>query len=172
MATTLGDLIPFGGERMPMKHRDVSLSEAMAEGERLTQELERERARIRRLEDELRDARRLESLGRVASGVAHDFSNILAVITGYSELMLKRTAYARETIGAVEGVELLFDAPVFREFAIKLDAPVRAVLDQLVARFGGRGGGKPEMAQGGGFSADVETLTSAVRDLLQSWGPA
>ena len=46
--------------------------------------------RGRRLEEELRDARRLEAVGRLAGGVAHDFSNILAVITGYSELMLKR----------------------------------------------------------------------------------
>ena len=82
MATTLGDLVP-SGERPPMTHREMTLSEAL-------QELEQERARGRRLEEELRDARRLEAVGRVAGGVAHDFSNILAVITGYSELMLKR----------------------------------------------------------------------------------
>lgn len=52
-------------------------------------------------------------------------------IVELGELMLKRTAYARETLSAVDGVELLFDTPVFREFAIKLDAPVDAVLDQL-----------------------------------------
>jgi two-component system, cell cycle sensor histidine kinase and response regulator CckA len=68
----------------------VSLPEALAEAERLSQELEQERVRGRRLEEELRDARRLEAVGRLAGGVAHDFSNILAVITGYSELMLKR----------------------------------------------------------------------------------
>jgi glycine dehydrogenase subunit 1 len=52
-------------------------------------------------------------------------------IVELGELMLKRTAYARETLSAVDGVELLFDKPVFREFAIKLDAPAAAVLDQL-----------------------------------------
>jgi two-component system, cell cycle sensor histidine kinase and response regulator CckA len=89
MATTLGDLAPFG-EHAPVSRRDVSLSEALAEAERLSLELEQERVRGRRLEEELRDARRLEAIGRLAGGVAHDFSNILAVITGYSELMLKR----------------------------------------------------------------------------------
>jgi two-component system, cell cycle sensor histidine kinase and response regulator CckA len=89
MATTLGDLVPSGG-RAPMKRRDVTLSEAIAEAERLGADLERERARVQRLEEDLREARRLEALGRLASGVAHDFSNILAVISGYSELMLKR----------------------------------------------------------------------------------
>ena len=70
--------------------RQATLSEALAEVERLGGELEQERARGRRLEDELREARRLEAIGRLAGGVAHDFSNILAVISGYSELMLKR----------------------------------------------------------------------------------
>jgi two-component system, cell cycle sensor histidine kinase and response regulator CckA len=89
MATTLGDLAPFG-EHAPVSRPDVSLTEALAEAERLSLELEQERVRGRRLEEELRDARRLEAVGRLAGGVAHDFSNILAVITGYSELMLKR----------------------------------------------------------------------------------
>jgi two-component system, cell cycle sensor histidine kinase and response regulator CckA len=89
MATTLGDSVPFG-RYVPVTRRDVSLPEALAEAERLSHELEQERVRGRRLEEELRDARRLEAVGRLAGGVAHDFSNILAVITGYSELMLKR----------------------------------------------------------------------------------
>jgi signal transduction histidine kinase/CheY-like chemotaxis protein len=89
MATTFGEPAPSGG-RTSMTGREPSLSEALAHSERLGQELEQERARGRRLEEELRDARRLEAVGRVAGGVAHDFSNILAVITGYSELMLKR----------------------------------------------------------------------------------
>ena len=44
------------------------------------------------------------------------------------ELMLQRTAYARERLAAIEGVELLHDQPVVREFALKLDAPVENVL--------------------------------------------
>ena len=39
------------------------------------------------------------------------------------ELMVRRTAYARERLAAVDGVELLHDAPVCREFAITVDAP-------------------------------------------------
>jgi glycine dehydrogenase subunit 1 len=46
------------------------------------------------------------------------------------ELMVRRTAYARETLAAIDGVELLHDAPVAREFAVKLDAPVPEVLDR------------------------------------------
>ncbi len=46
------------------------------------------------------------------------------------ELMLQRTAYARERLGALEGVSLLHDQPVVREFAVRLDAPVERVLDR------------------------------------------
>jgi CheY-like chemotaxis protein len=89
MATTFGDVFP-PGESAAVNRQDVTLPEALAEAERLSHELEQERVRGRRLEEDLRDARRLEAVGRLAGGVAHDFSNILAVITGYSELMLKR----------------------------------------------------------------------------------
>jgi glycine dehydrogenase subunit 1 len=50
------------------------------------------------------------------------------------ELLVRRTAYARERLAAVEGVELLHDAPVAREFAVRLDAPVGLVLDRVAER--------------------------------------
>ena len=42
-------------------------------------------------------------------------------IVELAELMLQRTAYARETLAALDGVELLHDQPVVREFALRLD---------------------------------------------------
>src|SRR5689334_17420497 len=50
------------------------------------------------------------------------------------ELLVRRTAYARERLGAVKGVELLHEAPVAREFALRLDAPVDAVLERCAER--------------------------------------
>jgi glycine cleavage system P protein (glycine dehydrogenase) subunit 1 len=57
------------------------------------------------------------------------------------ELLVRRTAYARARLGAVDGVELVHDAPVVREFAVTLDAPVTQVLDRCAAE--GIGAGYP-----------------------------
>ena len=57
-------------------------------GQDISAAKEDERQR-RALEAQLMQAQKLESLGRMAGGVAHDFNNILSVILGYSSLMLQ-----------------------------------------------------------------------------------
>ncbi len=51
-----------------------------------------------------------------------------------AELLLQRTAYARDVLGAVEGVGALHDQPVVREFAVRLEGcdtdAVRRVIDR------------------------------------------
>ncbi len=44
------------------------------------------------------------------------------------ELLARRTAYARGLIGSLDGYELLHDAPVVREFAVRSDRPVDELL--------------------------------------------
>ena len=56
-----------------------------------------------------------------------------AGIVEIGELMAQRTAYARERLAAIGGIEPLHSQPVVREFAVRLDAPVDAVLRRCAA---------------------------------------
>jgi signal transduction histidine kinase/ActR/RegA family two-component response regulator len=59
------------------------------------------------LEDQLRQAQKMEAVGKLAGGVAHDFNNLLTVITGYSQILMDQH---EENAQASHSIEQIFKA--------------------------------------------------------------
>jgi len=72
-------------------------------------ERKRSERALRRAEEQLRQAQKLEAMGRLAGSVAHDFNNLLSVILSYSEVLLREPevkAPIRQDIEAIQSAGL------------------------------------------------------------------
>ncbi len=63
----------------------------------------------RQLEEQLRQAQKMDAVGRLAGGVAHDFNNLLMVINGYTEVLLERMEKGSDLHSNVESIQQAAD---------------------------------------------------------------
>jgi signal transduction histidine kinase len=56
------------------------------------------------LEEQLRQAQKLEALGLVAGGISHDFNNLLNIIVGYAEMAANKLPQGHPALGDVEKI--------------------------------------------------------------------
>jgi len=61
------------------------------------------------LENQFRQAQKMEAVGRLAGGVAHDFNNLLMVISGYTEVLLEHTRKSNPMYPKIEAIHQATD---------------------------------------------------------------
>jgi PAS domain S-box-containing protein len=99
----------------------------------------------RKLEEQFRQAQKMEAVGRLAGGVAHDFNNLLTVITGYTQMIL-------------DGLEEQNSLRSYVEEIVHASDSAAALTNQLLA-FSRRQIVKPQVL-------DLNTLVEGMDNLL------
>lgn len=150
------------------KHLSVAPHEMAAAVERLQDESKALQRNLRGLQEKLAVQ---EAAALVARGSRENGRVVIAeAIDGWDAQGLKAMAVAAAAIEPSAAIALFTTAtPALVVIARGADGGIDsgAVLKALVAKFGGKGGGKPDLAQGGGLNATSAQLVEEARSLLR-----
>ncbi|WP_244611128.1 PAS domain-containing sensor histidine kinase [Ensifer sp. M14] len=128
------------GTTFPM---ELSVGEAISDGQRIFTGFIRDLTSRQRIEEELRQAQKMEAVGQLTGGLAHDFNNLLTIITGNLEMLEAGLSDKRH-------LDLLRDAQAAADDGAKLTA-------QLLA-FGRRQPLNPKVVDVGDLVSDFSKL--------------
>ena len=89
--------------KIPLYNTEQNLVGLVGIGHDITRRKREERER-QQLEEQLQQARKMESVGTLTAGIAHDFNNLLNIINGYTELLqmtLEGDSPHQESLGRI-----------------------------------------------------------------------
>jgi PAS domain S-box-containing protein len=146
----------------------------------------------RAVEEQLRQAQKMEAVGRVARGIAHDFNNVLLVMRGFGELIATKlpddhpaSGYAAKIVAEAERAAamtrrlLVFGRPEALEpepidleetLASMLEALHMLVGDTVEFEFRPGGDGERVLADRGALQQIVFNLVANARDAMSDGG--
>jgi alanyl-tRNA synthetase len=149
------------------RHLSVAPEEMAAAVERMQADAKAQQKIVRGMQEKLATQ---EAQGLIAKGTrAGDRLVIVEAIDGWDAQGLKAMAVAAAAIDPAAAVALFTTTtPALVVVAKGSNGGINAgaVLKELVAKFGGKGGGKPDLAQGGGLAATSAELVHTARLLM------
>ncbi len=134
-------------EYIPIKNEELSFSEfrrLAASANRMIEERNRVEATLKKMEEELQRSKKMESLGLLAGGVAHDLNNVLSGTVSYPDLLL---------------MEIPEDSPLRKPVLTikKSGQKAAAIVQDLLA-----------LSRGGIHQQEVVNLNRIITDCLES----
>jgi alanyl-tRNA synthetase len=144
------------------KHLSVPPVEMAASIERMQEEGRALQRTIRAFQEKL-------AVHEANALLAKGSNIVVEAIDGWDAQGLKAIAVAA-TADRPDAIVVLFTTAMPAQVVVargaNATADANAILKQLATKFGGKGGGKPDLAQGGGMNAQPEDLVNAARKIV------